>query len=593
MGTYKLKKDLQEKLSSIDVKVDQGSASDEDLKTRSDLFICLGDLNRMDAQDLVQKAKIKWAIEGDENTKFFHGSLKEFFLSGSFPKGCNSSFIFLIPKVSSAKLVTDFRPISLIGCQYKIIGKILANRHCSVIGSCISPEQSAFIKGKNILGGPFILNEVKAWYYKRKKQLLVFKVDFEKAFDSLRWDFLDLVLEKIGFGLKWRSWIHGCLYIARSSVLVNGFETTEFELFRGLRQVDHLSLFLFILAMEGLHALTCKVEELGLFTGATFGRDNMSILHLIYADDVIFLGEWSSKNANNLICMLRCFFLIFGLKINVHKSNVLGVCVSDEEVSDMANVIGCGVTKLPFKYLGVPVGCNMARRHPRGGVESSQLESLQDAIGNVVLTDQYVDSNATRWIRCIPIKINVFLWRLSLNKLPSRVNLDLKGIDVDSLLCHIYKEDVESVNHIFFSCEMAKALWDLFAKWWKLDIPFCDNIFDWFSWLDSLKVSNKKMAATLKLKLRRRQPAHVVAGVVSMVTIFDDYSNGFDNGGWTFRLAKFHNDEFDPFVSFNCSFYHQIKNLNNLPLFDDDKTNNVLVRTFLKAEKVEIMDLPE
>ncbi|GKF23420.1 hypothetical protein Tco_0075742 [Tanacetum coccineum] len=75
-ATYKLKKDLQEKLSSIDVKVDQGSANDEDLKTRLDLSICLGDLNRMDAQDLVQKAKIRWAIEGDENTKFFHGSLK-------------------------------------------------------------------------------------------------------------------------------------------------------------------------------------------------------------------------------------------------------------------------------------------------------------------------------------------------------------------------------------------------------------------------------------------------------------------------------------------------------------------------------------
>ncbi|GJV52844.1 hypothetical protein Tco_1448585 [Tanacetum coccineum] len=130
------------------------------------------------------------------------------------------------------------------------------------------------------------------------------------------------------------------------------------------------------------------------------------------------------------------------------------------------------------------------RRHPRGGIESSQLEALQAAIGNVVLTDQRdsgkwsldvshgfsvasvrslvdartldVDSNATRWIRCIPIKINMFLWRLSLNKLPSK-------------------------------CEMAKALWDLFAKWWELDIPFCDNIFNWFTWLDSLKVSNKAL----------------------------------------------------------------------------------------------------
>lgn len=59
--------------------------------------------------------------------------------------------------------------------------------------------------------------------------------------------------------------------------------------------------------------------------------------------------------------MLRCFYLISGLKINVHKINVLGVGVPDEEVSDMANIIGCGATKFPLKYLDVPVGCSMVK----------------------------------------------------------------------------------------------------------------------------------------------------------------------------------------------------------------------------------------
>nr|GEV77062.1 hypothetical protein [Tanacetum cinerariifolium] len=167
------------------------------------------------------------------------------------------------------------------------------------------------------------------------------KVDFEKAFDSLRWDFLDLVMEKLGFGHKWRSWIQGCLRNARSSILANDSPTPQFEIFKGLRQGDPLSPFLFILAMESLHAFTCKAEDLGLFKGAFIGRDNMSISHLMYADDVIFFGEWSRNNAHNLICMLRYLFLISGLKINVHKSDVIGIGVSDEEVSCMANVIGC------------------------------------------------------------------------------------------------------------------------------------------------------------------------------------------------------------------------------------------------------------
>ncbi|GKE61331.1 putative RNA-directed DNA polymerase, eukaryota, reverse transcriptase zinc-binding domain protein [Tanacetum coccineum] len=162
-------------------------------------------------------------------------SVNEFFLSGTFPKGCNSSFIALIPKVPNAKFVSDFRPISLIGCQYKIIGKILANRLSTMIGSCVSSEQTAFIKGRSILDGPLILNEVIAWYRKRKQKLMVFKVDFEKAFDSIRRDFLDLDMAKLGFGFKWRSWIHGCLLNARSSVLINGSPTSEFKIFKGLR----------------------------------------------------------------------------------------------------------------------------------------------------------------------------------------------------------------------------------------------------------------------------------------------------------------------------------------------------------------------
>ena len=85
---------------------------------------------------------------------------EEFAQLSYFPKECNPSFIALIPRVTDPKFVSDFRPISLIGCQYKIIGKLLANRLSLVIGGCVSGVQSAFIKGRNILDGPLILNEL-------------------------------------------------------------------------------------------------------------------------------------------------------------------------------------------------------------------------------------------------------------------------------------------------------------------------------------------------------------------------------------------------------------------------------------------------
>ncbi|GKD71182.1 RNA-directed DNA polymerase, eukaryota, reverse transcriptase zinc-binding domain protein [Tanacetum coccineum] len=154
--------------------------------------------------------------------------------------------------------------------------------------------------------------------------------------------------------------------------------------------------FLFILAMEGLHAFTRKAEDLGLFKGAFIGQDNMYILNLMYADDVIFFSDWSRINAHNLICMLRCFFLVSGLKINVYKSKVIGIGVSDEEFSCMANVIGCGVAKLPLKYLGVLIGYNMSRYDP-GKVEKmfSKQESRQPRLVLFIIFMGFVEASTT------------------------------------------------------------------------------------------------------------------------------------------------------------------------------------------------------
>ncbi|GJY03259.1 putative RNA-directed DNA polymerase, eukaryota, reverse transcriptase zinc-binding domain protein [Tanacetum coccineum] len=106
--------------------------------------------------------------------------VNDFFASGMFPCGSNSSFFTLIPKVPNplyikdyrpiSLYIKDYRPISLIGIHYKIVAKILANRLVKVIDSIISHEQSAFISGRQILDGPLILSEVIDWYKKRKKE---------------------------------------------------------------------------------------------------------------------------------------------------------------------------------------------------------------------------------------------------------------------------------------------------------------------------------------------------------------------------------------------------------------------------------------
>jgi hypothetical protein len=135
--------------------------------------------------------------------------ISEFHRNGKLTKGINSTFIALIPKVDSPQRLNDFRPISLVGSLYKILAKVLANRLRLVVGSVISESQTTFVKDRQILDGILIANEVVDEARKSKKELLLFKVDFEKAYDSVDWGYLDAVMAKMAFPPLWLS---GCGY---------------------------------------------------------------------------------------------------------------------------------------------------------------------------------------------------------------------------------------------------------------------------------------------------------------------------------------------------------------------------------------------
>ncbi|GJU76032.1 RNA-directed DNA polymerase, eukaryota, partial [Tanacetum coccineum] len=799
--------DLKAKLSVIDKELDQGRVSSDDLLlSRMESMKLLHDFQSSINRDNIQKAKIRWAIEGDENSKFFHAIINKkranlsvkgvmvdgewmddpsrvkeefhnhfatrfqdpganrgninftfpnrlsldqvsdlespisrdeirlavwgcgedkspgpdgftfeffrkfwkvvgpdfciavewFFEHGSFAIGCNSSFVALIPKILDPKIVSDYRPISLIGSLYKVITKILATRLSSVISSLISDVQSAFLPNRQILDGPFILSELLSWCKFKYNQAMVFKVDFAKAYDSIRWDYLDDVLNSFGFGSKWRSWIRGSLISGKASILVNGSPTSEFQFHRGLKQGDPLAPFLFILIMESLHLSFSRAVEAGIFTGIEIGS-SLTISHLFYADDAVFIGEWSHNNLKGIMNILRCFSLLSGLSINVKKSQLLGIGISDSIVFEAAKSLGCSIMKTPFKYLGIPVSGNMSlikawdesivpksvlhsmeslrrnffngiqegdkkiawvkwpmvlaskkhgglgvssfyalnrgllfkwvwryisqdnslwarvisalhgsssqvlsasfsslwksilnevkslkaqgvdlishckirvgngmntsfwndcwigdsmlkhlfprlfaletikdisvadkfrvpitcsfRRPVRGGLEAQQLDHLMGLIESTLLSnseDRWVwDLNGdgvfrvkdvrnlldetflpkadtpTRWIKCIPIKVNVFVWKALQDRLPTRSNLVRRNILIDSLSCPICDGEPEDSSHLFFRCCLARDVTRLVCRWWDLDFHSFNSYTDWQGWFKQLRLGAK------------------------------------------------------------------------------------------------------
>ncbi|CAJ2637778.1 unnamed protein product [Trifolium pratense] len=242
--------------------------------------------------------------------------LIDFHRNGRLSKGINATFIALIPKTDNPQRLNDFRPISLVGSLYKILAKVLANRLRQVIGSVISESQTAFVKNRQILDGILIANEIVDEARKSKKDLMLFKVDFEKAYDSVDWGYLDDVMGRMSFPTLWRKWIRECVCTATASVLVNGSPTDEFPLRRGLRQGDPLSPFLFLLAAEGLNVLMEAMVARNLFTGYSIGgQGSIRVSHLQFADDTLLLGVKSWANVRALRAVLVLFEIMSGLKI--------------------------------------------------------------------------------------------------------------------------------------------------------------------------------------------------------------------------------------------------------------------------------------
>ncbi|GJU05240.1 RNA-directed DNA polymerase, eukaryota [Tanacetum coccineum] len=373
---FGVKNSLISELGDIDKALDHGNVSDTVLLKRMELMHQLQDINMLEARESYRKSKIKWADKCDEKLKnsfmeketfrnpfsssFKQPSLGRFKLNSVFTNRLSlDQVVDLDSNVSRdeiRKAVWDYgenkspgpdgyTPISLIGCVYKVVTKILANRLAMVISDLISDTQSAFVAKRQILDGPFILNELLSWCKKTKKQAMFFKVDFAKAYDSVRWDYLLDVLQAFGFGPNWCRWIREDLLFAMGfppiPLGVNGRPTRSITFFRGLKQGDPLSPYLFILIMESLHI--------------SFSRA------IADGEMVRIKSEKNSYHPN-------CFFLASGLKINIQKSQLLGVGVPRSSVAQAAAKIGCAVLHHQFRYLGVMVGECMSRRSAWDGL---------------------------------------------------------------------------------------------------------------------------------------------------------------------------------------------------------------------------------
>ena len=295
-----------------------------------------------------------WETVGESVVRF----VLNFFETGNLPPETNDALVVLIAKVGKPEKITQFRPISLCNVLFKTITKTMVLRLKRVIGKLIGPAQASFIPERLSQDNIMIVQE--AFHSMRRKKgrkgWMLLKLDLEKAYDRIRWDFLADTLIAASFEECWINWIMAYVRDPSMTILWNGEKTKSFTPSRGLRQGDPLSPYLFVLCLERLCHMIDRSTAAREWKPISLSQSGPKLSHVCFADDLILFAEASVAQIRIIRRILEAFCASSGQNVSLDKSKIF---FSQNVSRDLEKLIshesGIKATKELGKYLGMPL----------------------------------------------------------------------------------------------------------------------------------------------------------------------------------------------------------------------------------------------
>ena len=235
--------------------------------------------------------------------------------NGSLSISQRRGIITLIPKPNKdTALLDNLRPISLLNTDYKILTKAIAKRLEKVLPKVINPDQTGYIKKRYIGENIRLISDIMTYTEEGNIPGIALFIYFKKAFDTIKWDFINCCLKAFNFRPDIQNWVKILYNNVSSCIVNNGFASEFFPLERGVQQGCPLSGLLFVIGIE-LFARAIKNDDN--IKGINVGEKVIKVS--LYADDTtVFVRDLNS--VARLLTLLQKFKNLSGLEINTTKT---------------------------------------------------------------------------------------------------------------------------------------------------------------------------------------------------------------------------------------------------------------------------------
>lgn len=282
-------------------------------------------------------------------------AVKYFFVTPELSRQVNSTVIALLPKVTGAANLSEFRPISLCNTVYKVISKIIGARLKRLTPLVVQRNQVGFVKGRLLCENVLLASELVSEFNKPGTTSRgCLQIDITKAYDNVDWIFMLNILKAFDLPQILIQWIQACITSPHYSVAFNGELVGFFPGKKGLRQGDPISSSLFVMAMDILAKNLDAAVRARLFNTHLKCRYPL-ITHLSFADDMLIFFDGSEESVAGIIQVLQTFYMGSGLGLNKSKTGLFLDGFNIPEAKAMAYKFGFSQGLLPVRYLGVPL----------------------------------------------------------------------------------------------------------------------------------------------------------------------------------------------------------------------------------------------